>query len=127
MSLSSSLLSYEHRHVSCLRLHNDLLGDLLLRTSPYLFPFVVEYALIGATVALLMWRHSGRTTHEGQEDSAPVRLPDPKKFLSKGELHHSRAGAASGALIVLLAGVNLGLFFATTAEDGDKRKVRRHY
>ncbi len=116
------LLWTELRHLSCLRLHNNLLGDLLLRSSPYLYPFVIEYALIGATVALLVWRSSAGTE---REERAELRLPDPRAFLSKMELSHSLRGAAAaaaaGAVIIVLDGINLALFFG--APGGERQEV----
>lgn len=47
---------YEQCHLY----HDDILGTTLTDTSPFLYPFVIEYALIGASVFFVMWRHVGR-------------------------------------------------------------------
>ena len=39
---------------------NFLRDDILILTSPYLFPFIIEYSLIGASVAYIMSNHIGR-------------------------------------------------------------------
>ncbi len=44
----------------CMEHHNNILGDALLHSSPYLYPFVIEFALIGASVSFIMWRHVGK-------------------------------------------------------------------
>ena len=31
--------------------------QVLHKSSPFLFPFVIEYALIGASVVFVMWAH----------------------------------------------------------------------
>ncbi len=39
----------------------DILGRHTMHDmSPFLYPFVIEYALIGATVLFVMWRHVGK-------------------------------------------------------------------
>ena len=37
-----------------------IMGDIVRTTSPYLFPFVIEYSLIAAGVLLAMWKNIGR-------------------------------------------------------------------
>ncbi len=51
---------YEHKQRECLELQNNILGDALLKSSPYLYPFVIEYVLMGASVLFIMWRHVGK-------------------------------------------------------------------
>lgn len=38
---------------------NFLRDDILTLTSPYLYPFIIEYSLIGASVAYIMSNHIG--------------------------------------------------------------------
>ena len=113
------MLEYEHRQVECLRLHNRLLGDLLIRTSPYLYPFVIEYALIGATVSLLMWRGVGSTGGK----AGNVKLPNAREFLRRFDRSRSACGAAAGAAVAALALVNVGIFFG--AKEGENVKAQR--
>ena len=45
---------------ACKDSRNEILGEALHESSPYLFPFVIEYVLIGASVLFVMWRHVGK-------------------------------------------------------------------
>jgi len=38
----------------------DLMGDIVTKASPYLYPFVIEFSLIGAAVLLVMWARVGK-------------------------------------------------------------------
>jgi hypothetical protein len=38
---------------------NSVMGNIVTYASPYLYPFVVEYSLIGAAVVFAMWRSIG--------------------------------------------------------------------
>jgi len=51
---------YEHKQKECIEHKENYLGDALLKSSPYLYPFVIEFALIGASVSFIMWRHVGQ-------------------------------------------------------------------
>jgi hypothetical protein len=37
------------------------MGSIVQDSAPYLFPFIIEYSLIGAAVIYVMWRHIGRS------------------------------------------------------------------
>ena len=37
-----------------------LMGDIVKRSAPYLYPFVIEFSLIGAAVLAVMWARTGR-------------------------------------------------------------------
>ena len=39
----------------------DIMGNVVHLSAPYLYPFVIEYSLIGAAVIYIMWRHIGRS------------------------------------------------------------------
>lgn len=36
------------------------MGTIVQDAAPYLFPFIIEYSLIGAAVIYVMWKHIGR-------------------------------------------------------------------
>ena len=36
------------------------MGDIVQYTSPYLFPFVIEYSFIAAAVLIAMWKSVGK-------------------------------------------------------------------
>lgn len=44
--------------LSCGRV--NIMGTIVQDAAPYLFPFIIEYSLIGAAVIYVMWKHIGR-------------------------------------------------------------------
>lgn len=44
--------------LSCGRI--NIMGTIVQDSAPYLFPFIIEYSLIGAAVIYVMWKHIGR-------------------------------------------------------------------
>lgn len=44
--------------LSCGRV--NIMGNIVQDSAPYLFPFIIEYSLIGAAVIYVMWKHIGR-------------------------------------------------------------------
>ena len=44
----------------CSEFHSKILGERLLGSTPYFYPFIVEFALIGASVAYIMSNHIGK-------------------------------------------------------------------
>lgn len=44
--------------VSCERV--NIMGTIVQDSAPYLYPFIIEYSLIGAAVIYVMWKHIGR-------------------------------------------------------------------
>ena len=44
-------------NVSCGR--RIFLGDLIMDAAPFLYPFLIEYSLIGAAVLYVIWAHIG--------------------------------------------------------------------
>ena len=47
-------------NVSCGR--NVFLGDVIMEAAPFLYPFLIEYSLIGAAVLYVLWAHIGLNT-----------------------------------------------------------------
>lgn len=43
---------------SCERI--NIMGTIVKDSAPYLYPFIIEYSLIGAAVIYVMWKHIGR-------------------------------------------------------------------
>lgn len=39
---------------------NPIMGTIVADAAPYLYPFIIEYSLIGAAVIYVMWKHIGR-------------------------------------------------------------------
>ena len=46
------------RNYTCGR--TAFMGDIVQYTSPYLFPFVIEYSFIAAAVLIAMWKSVGK-------------------------------------------------------------------
>lgn len=46
------------QNLSCGR--NNIMGTIVQDSAPYLYPFIIEYSLIGAVVIYVMWKHIGR-------------------------------------------------------------------
>lgn len=50
--------TYTPNATSCNRI--NIMGNIVADSAPYLYPFIIEYSLIGAVVIYVMWRHIGR-------------------------------------------------------------------
>ena len=50
---------------------NSVMGNIVTYASPYLYPFVVEYSLIGAAVVFAMWRSIGSNPRYYSPSSLP--------------------------------------------------------
>ena len=59
-SLYDLLKSFEGEEEVCKEHRKDLIGEAAHELLPILFPFVIEFALIGASVFLVMSFHIGR-------------------------------------------------------------------
>ena len=59
-SMYTLLKSFEGEEEVCKEHREDLIGEHTGEALPILFPFVIEFALIGASVFLLMSFHIGR-------------------------------------------------------------------
>lgn len=49
----------------------NIMGTIVKDAAPYLFPFIIEYSLIGAAVIYVMWKHIGRQSrwpHHAEAD-----------------------------------------------------------
>lgn len=42
----------------------NIMGTIVQDSAPYLFPFIIEYSLIGAAVIYVMWKHIGRNPRQ---------------------------------------------------------------
>lgn len=48
-------------HTNATKCEKDrIMGSIVKDSSPYLYPFIIEYSLIGAVVLYVMWKHIGR-------------------------------------------------------------------
>ncbi|CAM6055213.1 unnamed protein product [Sphagnum tenellum] len=124
-SLVSKLSEYWEHREECKNFTTDILGGAFARAAPYLYPFVIEYALIGASVMYLMWLHVGKMPtlqHLGSSkvEVGVIRKPKPLEFLRKGDWTHSWKGMLMGLVVFVLAVVNLGLFFGMAGQNTDQ-------
>ena len=62
---------------------NSVMGNIVTYASPYLYPFVVEYSLIGAAVVFAMWRSIGS---------------NPRYYSSPSSPHYQRTSKLSGGI-----------------------------
>lgn len=53
-------------NLSCGRV--SIMGPIVHDSAPYLYPFIIEYSLIGAVVIYVMWKHIGRYPKNTDED-----------------------------------------------------------
>lgn len=55
---ASTAVSSNGTAISCGRV--NIMGTIVQDSAPYLYPFIIEYSLIGAAVIYVMWKHIGR-------------------------------------------------------------------
>ncbi|XP_063223412.1 proton channel OtopLc isoform X8 [Bacillus rossius redtenbacheri] len=82
----------------------NIMGTIVQDSAPYLFPFIIEYSLIGAAVIYVMWKHIGCNPRYGGEDDLEHRL---EVMLSRRAV--AMAHAQHGH--VDCVGASKGLFF----------------
>lgn len=62
----STIAPYHLNATSCERV--NIMGSIVQDATPYLYPFIIEYSLIGAAVIYVMWKHIGRYPKVPDED-----------------------------------------------------------
>ncbi|KAF5282178.1 hypothetical protein FQR65_LT02875 [Abscondita terminalis] len=84
-----------------------IMGTIVQESAPYLFPFIIEYSLIGAAVIYVMWKHIGRNpryvTEEDLEHRLEVMLS--RRAVAMAHAQHGRVdciGASKGLFFGLL-------------------------
>eukprot|EP00095_Tigriopus_kingsejongensis_P008828 maker-scaffold280_size224562-snap-gene-0.11 protein:Tk08828 transcript:maker-scaffold280_size224562-snap-gene-0.11-mRNA-1 annotation:"protein otpl-8" len=73
---------YELNH-KCDKYKAKIFGYPLSKTSHFLYPFIIEFALIGASVFFVMWRHIGRHSHPMVDQphlDVKIHRPRPVEF-----------------------------------------------
>lgn len=58
--------SISQKYMNCGRV--NIMGTIVNDSAPYLYPFIIEYSLIGAVVIYVMWKHIGRYPKSAAED-----------------------------------------------------------
>lgn len=96
------------------------MGTIVQEASPYLYPCIIEYSLIGAAVIYVMWRHIGRNPRYVGVEELEKRLDAimSHRAVALARAHHGRVdciGASKGLFfgLLLLVGslICLILFF----------------
>ena len=62
----STIAPFHLNATSCERV--NIMGTIVQDSTPYLYPFIIEYSLIGAAVIYVMWKHIGRYPKQQDED-----------------------------------------------------------
>jgi len=118
-SLLEMLQKAEEEHEICNEYRHDILGDVAVAAVPYLYPFMIEFALIGASVALIMSKHIGKPKN-WHLMSRVMRKPQPKVFIKKTDWSNSLKGLTVGLVVLAAAVVNLSLFFGLDGHEHSK-------
>lgn len=116
-ALTGTVSSSANTNTSCGRI--NIMGTIVQDSAPYLYPFIIEYSLIGAVVIYVMWKHIGRYpkyTEEDLEHRLEVMLS--RRAVAMAQAHSGRVdcvGASKGLFfgLLLLVGslICLILFF----------------
>ncbi|XP_060800661.1 proton channel OtopLc isoform X2 [Amyelois transitella] len=83
---------------------NPIMGSIVSDSAPYLYPFIIEYSLIGAAVIYVMWKHIGRYPSVANDEDLERRL---EAVLSR---RAAALAAAQRGNRVDCAGASKGLF-----------------
>ncbi|XP_047519171.1 proton channel OtopLc isoform X2 [Pieris napi] len=83
---------------------NPIMGTIVSDSAPYLYPFIIEYSLIGAAVIYVMWKHIGRYPGVANDEDLERRL---EAVLSR---RAAAMAAAQRGNRVDCAGASKGLF-----------------
>ncbi|XP_017884240.1 proton channel OtopLc isoform X6 [Ceratina calcarata] len=84
----------------------NIMGTIVQDAEPYLFPFIIEYSLIGAAVIYVMWKHIGRHPRWPHQMEA-----DLERRLEAMLSRRAVALAHAGHTRVDCVGASKGLFF----------------
>jgi len=77
----------------------NIMGTIVQDAAPYLFPFIIEYSLIGAAVIYIMWKHIGRHPrwpHQSETDLERCL----EAILSRRAVALAHAGTQSRTLFI---------------------------
>ncbi|XP_015432086.1 PREDICTED: uncharacterized protein LOC107188321 [Dufourea novaeangliae] len=102
--IAEALTDEEIASNSCGRV--NIMGTIVQDAEPYLFPFIIEYSLIGAAVIYVMWKHIGRHPRWPHQMEA-----DLERRLEAMLSRRAVALAHAGHTRVDCVGASKGLFF----------------
>lgn len=98
----STIAPFHKNATSCERV--NIMGTIVQDATPYLYPFIIEYSLIGAAVIYVMWKHIGRYPKLPSDEDLEHRL---EVMLSRRAV--ALAQVKSGRVDCI--GASKGLFF----------------
>jgi len=87
--------------------NNPGFSDFVSDWTPTLFPFIIEFSLIGCTMFFSMWKY----VHVDKDHSDKRYEMNPREFMKSLDFTHSVRGFILGLLLVSLNLINLFLFF----------------
>lgn len=98
-------------NMTCKRM--EIMGTIVSDSAPYLYPFIIEYSLIGATVIYIMWKHIGRSPRFVYPDAemADGMSTVSRRCHSKVDCVGASKGLFCGLLVLVAALICLILFF----------------
>ncbi|XP_032587963.1 proton channel OtopLc isoform X14 [Drosophila mojavensis] len=83
----------------------DIMGTIVYDSAPYLYPFIIEYSLIGAVVLYVMWKHIGRYPGRLNDEDLEHRLEVMLSRRAVAMAQQARSGRVD------CVGSSKGLFF----------------
>ncbi|XP_044252184.1 proton channel OtopLc isoform X4 [Drosophila takahashii] len=83
----------------------DIMGTIVYDSAPYLYPFIIEYSLIGAVVLYVMWKHIGRYPGRMNDEDLEHRLEVMLSRRAVAMAQQQRSGRVD------CVGSSKGLFF----------------
>lgn len=102
-ALVSTNTSLNATNTSCGRV--NIMGTIVQDSAPFLFPFIIEYSLIGAAVIYVMWKHIGRNPKYVSDEDLEHRLEVMLSRRAVALAHAQRNGRVD------CVGASKGLFF----------------
>ena len=96
----------------------SLIYTIMRSSAPILFAFIIEFALIGATVFYNMWHHVRPYNKDGLK--YPKELPEKphiKEVITKTDWSHSIIGASVSVFVFILNIITLCIFFGVASDE----------
>ena len=97
----------------------DIIGDTMENASIYLFPFIIEYSIIGSAVLYSMWKNIGKNPEYvvvGDNNSDEAQ-PQVKKHREPLDWSSSSFGLFMGLLSLVTLIIALILYFALVNQE----------
>ena len=101
---------------------DNLLGQIVADSAPYLFPCVIEYSLICAAITYVMWKNCGKSPHLRKIVSVKDRKEEDKDKVKTSESFQvdcagANKGLFAGLLVMCGTVVSLIIFFVLVNND----------